>query len=275
MIKFFIKDKYRIIIIFLIILFIVIMALTSNQYKTRRIETVIGNVLVPVQNVFLKPFDYISDRYNNIIELRNVKETNNDLMDYIKELEEELIEAKLDKDQYYRLGEIKEKLNYVEDQDYEIISTAEIINRTEDNWHSTIRINAGRNKGIEENDIVVYGNVLVGRIIKLGDNWAQVMPLIDVNSAVSFQTVGESSYHGVLKGSRDESLVGYLFDPDSNVFIGDLIITSTQGNFPRGIVIGEVVDVRMNQNNLLKEIEVEPNVNFRTIKDLTVIRTLK
>ena len=63
-----------------------------------------------------------------------------------------------------------------------------------------------------------------------------------------------------------------MMDADSTVSEGDVIVTSGLGIYSEGITIGNVKTVVYNSNTLLKEITVEPAVNFKELEKVAVIK---
>ena len=95
-----------------------------------------------------------------------------------------------------------------------------------------------------------------------------MISLIDEDCDVSFKLVRDRKQLGIVSGSAGGGIVGYMMDADSTVSEGDIIVTSGLGLYPEGISIGNVV---YNSNTLLKEITVEPVVNFKGLEKVAVI----
>ena len=111
----------------------------------------------------------------------------------------------------------------------------------------------------------------MGRVYDVGGNWSKVVSIIDSNSSVSFQVLRNKSYQGIISGSITNELKGYLFDPNAEVVMGDKLITSGLGMYPKGIMIGEVIEVSKSSDQLLKTVTVEPAVNFQRLNKVLVI----
>ena len=77
---------------------------------------------------------------------------------------------------------------------------------------------------------------------------------------------------GIVSGSAGGEISGYMMDADSTISEGDIIVTSGLGIYPEGISIGNVKTVVYNSNTLLKEITVEPAVNFKGLEKVAVIK---
>lgn len=78
-------------------------------------------------------------------------------------------------------------------------------------------------------------------------------------------------YDGVLSGTTNYELIGELFDPKASVKVGDYIVTSGLGMYPKGILIGKIYEVVVDKDLILNKIKVTPVVDFRKIDKVMVI----
>lgn len=119
--------------------------------------------------------------------------------------------------------------------------TARITSETNGPFREAILVNAGRLQGVEDGSYAENEGGLVGRVVQLGERSARVLLVTDFNSRVP--VMGEASgLRGILFGDRDD--LGTLTDlPENGSFIlGERVLTSGEGGiFPRGIVVGEIV----------------------------------
>ena len=125
--------------------------------------------------------------------------------------------------------------------------------------------------GIETGDVVICGDGLVGKISRVGEGWAQVVSVIDDGTKVSFMAVRDRKLLGVVEGNYQGKINGYMLKGDATVAEGDILITSGMGTYPEGLEIGIIQSITYNSDTLLKEITVEPAVDFRSLKKVAVI----
>ena len=207
----------------------------------------------------LKPFSFV--RVIRVVELQ--KENNS--------LKRQLAEAKIEKEQLDQLEELSQLLNYeYTKKEFKIVS-ADVTSLDGANWTNVFTINIGSEMGVEVGDAVVNGMGLVGKIQDTGKGWSKVTSIIDDNSKVSFKLARDSKQLGVVAGNAMGEVSGYMLDSGSLVSQGDTIITSGLGTYPEGLEIGTVQDVAYNSNTLLKEVTVEPAVNFKSLEKVSVI----
>ena len=63
-----------------------------------------------------------------------------------------------------------------------------------------------------------------------------------------------------------------LIPQDQEINIGDLVITSgLENNIPRGLLIGEVVEVISQVGQIFKQAKIIPPFNYQNLQTLTLI----
>ncbi|WP_084397773.1 rod shape-determining protein MreC [Henriciella aquimarina] len=119
--------------------------------------------------------------------------------------------------------------------------TARITSETNGPFSEAILVNAGTLQGVEEGAYAENEGGLVGRVVQLGERSSRVLLVTDFNSRVP--VMGEASgMRAIVFGDRDG--YGTLTDlPERGSFItGERVLTSGEGGvFPRGVVVGEIV----------------------------------
>ncbi|WP_081562011.1 rod shape-determining protein MreC [Clostridium formicaceticum] len=272
MVKRTIKDKPIMIVTIVAIILIIIIGVTSKQRENITIvESWIGNILSPIQRVAYTGTSTIGDGIASIFQFRKTERENQELKAEIADLQEQLIETRLTRDELEELRGLKYALNYIEEDIQLQPIAANVIGKSPSNWFEVFTIDVGNNRSISKDSIVLASNGLVGRVYEVGGNWAKVISIVDNNSSVSFQILRDRNYQGIISGSITNELTGYLFDPMAEVVIGDKLVTSGLGIYPNGILIGEVIEVSKSSDQLLKTITVEPAVNFRKMNKVLVM----
>ena len=125
--------------------------------------------------------------------------------------------------------------------------TARAIAETNGPFAQGLLVNAGARNGIQDGYYAENDRGLVGRVISVGQRSARILKATDFYSRVP--VMGEASgLRAILYGGRDQR--GRLLDrPELGKFIeGERILTSGEGGlFPRGIVVGWVVETDTDQ----------------------------
>lgn len=130
-------------------------------------------------------------------------------------------------------------------EDYKLVD-AYIIGWSSSDWESTFTINRGTNAGIRENLCAITANgEVVGLVTEVGVNYAVVKTVLDSTLEIS-GTISTSGYNGMVKGgytSGNDTLLQMNYLPsDSIIRNKDQVVTSGSTVYPRGLIIGSVVD---------------------------------
>lgn len=173
-------------------------------------------------------------------------------------------------DIYIENSRLKELLSFKQNSPYKVIA-ARIIGRSADNWSSVIIIEKGSYNGIKRNMAVITYLGLAGRVIETTASTSQIMLINDPNFAVS-SIVQRSRQEGLVAGTLGGYLIMKYLPKDSDIKISDVIITSglTQG-YPKGLVIGRVVDLGEDFSGLLRYAIIKPAVNLANIEEVLII----
>lgn len=272
------KYKGRMIVTFVAIILVVIIALTTTERKSiTQAESTLGNVITPVQKIFSKVSNGVSDGFHSAKNVFTFKSENEKLKKEVIELREQV---KKQERVISRKDFLRKEYELIENTNYNLIR-AEIVGKDPGNWFEKFTIDKGKKDGIKKGDIIVQGaeiekdvivEGLIGRVIDVGDNWSKVLSIVDGGSSVSF-TISRTQEGGIGKGNLDGKLSGELFDTKSSVVKGDKIFTSGLGGaFTKDLYIGEISKVTKKSDNLLLDIEVEPAVDFNKLRDVFVIK---
>ncbi len=155
---------------------------------------------------------------------------------------------------------------------YQTIS-ASVIGRDSTNWFGTIWINVGSVNGIANNMTVITPSGLVGRIINVTSNSAEVLLITDSRSGVSALTQ-KSRIAGFVEGvlQASDSLVMGQIAITRQAEPGEVIITAGMDSlYLKGIPIGVVTSVGKDNSGLYNQAVVEPFVDFSCLEEVMVL----
>lgn len=275
---FFRKYKERMIVAAVAIILIIIIGYTGRErLGISGSENLIGKLLRPVISFSSGVQNRISGVFTSIGDVFDAKEENEVLRARIKQLESH------NRDLQNIIGKadfLRREQMLTENSQY-TFTKARIIAKEPGNWFDQFVIDKGSRDGISKGDTVVQGieiekdvyiECLVGRVVDTGDNWSKVVSLIDELNSTSFKLI-RTQDGGIVSGSVDGVLEGYLFDYRADVIEGDQLYTSGLGGiYSKDIYIGEVSEVIGDQEELTKRLVIKPALDFKKLYNVFVIR---
>ncbi|KQU19623.1 MULTISPECIES: rod shape-determining protein MreC [Peribacillus] len=227
-----------------------------------------------VGNVFNKPVSGITGFVGDLKDLQHTYDEN-------KKLKARLDEYVLLKTQVQDLKEENEELrdNLGKEDDLRKYSPiqATVIGRNPERWHEMLTINKGKRNGVEKNMAVITSTGLVGKVKVATDFTASVQLLSSIDKAnrVSAIIQGKDKAFGLIEGFDDEKnlLLMKRIPYDKKIKKNSLVITSGYGGiFPKGLTIGKVVDVKVDQYGLNQTAYIEPSTDFYDINNVMVVK---
>jgi rod shape-determining protein MreC len=156
------------------------------------------------------------------------------------------------------------------------LKIARVVARDPANWWHTIKIDAGSRDGVATNSPVLTAEgYLVGRVSDVGFAHSQVVLLGDPDCRVSV-LIEETRDNGVIASASSSQLdntivdLGYL-SRNSVIKPGQRVVTSGLGGiFPKGILIGQIVDSRTVEFGLYNEARVRLAVKMNSLEEVFV-----
>jgi rod shape-determining protein MreC len=234
------------------------------------IETGASRALKPVRDFFGWAGDTI-----------DAKDQNSDLKEEVQDLRSRLAEAQVelrDSGQLQQLEALHAE-NYFPKSTEPV--TARVIVRSSTVWYSSIKIDKGRSDGVRENQPVIAAGGLIGKVTSVTGGSAEVRLITDGQSGVSAQ-VFPAGVTGVIRpevGNPEDLLLEHV-ESGRRVTENTLVITSgftssrTESLFPRGIPIGRVTEVDLDELETYQRVHVRPFADLRRI-DLVQVLTRK
>lgn len=169
-----------------------------------------------------------------------LNDTNQNLQQQNAQLKEEL--AKL-RELEAENTELRRELNYPAKNSRALIG-ADVIGYQPDNVRQLLQINRGSDNGVKKDQVVVSEGNLIGRIQSVSARSASVLLVNDANFRV-LVIDQKTRAPGIAEGQIGSSVNMERIPRDKTVNKGDIIITSgLDGDFPAGLVVGEVSDVK-------------------------------
>lgn len=153
---------------------------------------------------------------------------------------------------------------------------AAVTSRDPATWLTEFVINRGSQDGIQKDMAVVTQDGLVGRIKDVGPNYATVICLINNQNAVSV-VVERTRDEGIIKGGVDPQSAAphcrlHYLPFNADLVPGDTVVTSNLGGYyPRGLVVGTVVEASRAGTGQEQYAIVQPAVDFGHLENVLVL----
>jgi rod shape-determining protein MreC len=155
---------------------------------------------------------------------------------------------------------------------------ATVIARDSSEVQQRVILDRGTNDGLQVGDVVVAGGgALAGRVIDAGTTTATVQLISDPASTVVGQLIS-SAATGEVSGQLPGSLVMQNIDAAISVGLGEEVVSAgielaggIRSPFPKGMIIGRVIDVRRDANQVVQTAFVEPATDLDHLEFVLVI----
>ncbi len=169
---------------------------------------------------------------------------------------------------------LKEILVYEEASPFETV-TARVIGSSggelSGSWTRTLTVNRGRRDGIEIHMPVIVPRGVVGKIMTIESRTSQVLLITDPRFNID-TVLQKSRTKAMASGDGSETLnIKYIRQVDQ-ALMGEKIITAgVSGLYPKGLSVGEVVEVSGNKKSFFKTIKAVPEVRTDNLEDVLII----
>lgn len=171
-----------------------------------------------------------------------------------------------------QITKIKDSLHQ---QQYTLIS-AKVIKNSTTLTNNIITINRGAQDGIAK-DMAVISPIkgVVGFVQNVSAHFATIRSLLNQETAVSVVLKKNNAFGSLVWGDNNfDYRKAYVKEiPNHNqVKVGDTIITSGAGGFPKGIEVGRVTNTKISTGDSFMTLEVGLFNNFSTLQYVYVIK---
>jgi rod shape-determining protein MreC len=156
--------------------------------------------------------------------------------------------------------------------------TARVIARSPTVWYSSVKIDKGESDGVKIDQPVLASGGLAGKITRVTGGTAEVTLLTDASSAVSAQVMPQGA-NGIVKpevGNPKDLLLDFV-EKGRRVTEGTTVVTSgfassrVESLFPRGVPIGRVTQVDLDEIELYQRVHIKPFADLRRIDFVQVL----
>ncbi|OGP63533.1 MAG: rod shape-determining protein MreC [Deltaproteobacteria bacterium RBG_13_53_10] len=256
---------------FIVILLLSALILVSLRVKERKGVDLFDAILMEVSSPFQKAFSFVIKTVQGVFQgyllLVNVQTENKVLRQRMAELQRENHEMKeiaLANERFKKLLQFQEKISTS-------VTAAEVIGQDPSSWFKSITINKGEREGLQKGMAVISPEGVVGQILRVSPNYSVVLLLTDYNSAID-AVAQRTRAKAIVEGKGENRCqLKYLLRAE-DVAVGDIAVTSgLGGNFPKGLVIGEIKQVDKKGHGIFQYAELVPSVDLTRLEEVLVI----
>ena len=270
--KQFFKNKFFYIMTVLALLLTIVPSVLYSMGLTFLFRDAVCVLLTPMQKVFNYATEAVDGFASYFYKFDELVEENIALRERIAELEK----------QNYDAAELEERSawmsNFLEMKsqhtDFKMLS-ASVTGRENGNYSKILTIDVGTGAGVTKNMPVVTSEGIVGRITELGYNWAKVTTVVEAQTSVGAY-IERTEDAGICEGQFDLAPDGmcrmsYL-PAEAQIAVGDRVLSTGYGSvYPRGLVIGYVETVGINEFTRSPDVTVKCAVDFSELTQVMII----
>jgi rod shape-determining protein MreC len=155
---------------------------------------------------------------------------------------------------------------------------AQVIARDPTGIVHALTLDAGADRGIAVGHVVLAEQGLVGRVTEVGPSYSKVIPITDSSSSI-IAMVQRSRATGIVRGMFGDALVLEWILQSEDVAAGDVLITAglalsqeIRSLYPKGLVIGTVLDVQKADVLAYQKAVVRPAVDQRRLERVVIVK---
>jgi len=161
--------------------------------------------------------------------------------------------------------------------DYRTVA-AEVISKRTTDQERVISLDRGTDAGIEEGDPVIGpGGALIGQVAEVGPNFSRVLLISDTRVNVA-GLIESSRAVGLISGQLERPLQMVNIPAELSVTLGESVVTAgielaegIRSPYPKGLLIGIIVDVQRSPDQLFQTALVRPVADLERLEYVLVI----
>jgi rod shape-determining protein MreC len=246
----------------------------SNTAPLLELRKGVGFALSPIQDTLRQGTRTVTSLFATINDIEQLRLQNEELTRRIQEVEAEnqrLQSLAVENEQLAALLEVRSSLAYD-------TVAAEVLNRLTSEQERVISIDRGTDAGIDLDDpVVAEGGALVGRVIEVGPNFSRVLLINDTRTNVA-GLIETSRALGDIHGNGERPLQMTNIPATDEVSIGESVVTAgieletgVRSTYPKGLLIGQIVEVDREPNQLFQTALVQPVAALDRLEYVLVI----
>ena len=270
--RFFFRSKqFKVILTILITLITISIIFTIIGGAISPQANIMATVTAPFRSAATTVSTAVSDFFKALTDGNEIMLKNNELEAEINELREKLAdyEKMTEENEFY-----KDYLD-IKDQNKDFsFADATLISRDKLDPYKSFVINKGSSDGIRAYDPVITDAGLVGYVSEVGLTTSKVTTILSPDLTLGALD-NRTDDSGIISGSLEVLEQGCTkfqnLARSCSVAVGDYVITSGEGVFPEGLLIGTIESISNDKYNTSLYASVKPFVDIDSIRNVMVI----
>jgi rod shape-determining protein MreC len=224
-------------------------------------------IAVPIQDAVAAPVDGVRGLWGDYVAVLSVREDNVRLRNRVAELEESNLQYR---EALVASGHLQQ-IAAMRDE-FEIpMLPSEVVGLDVMPWFRSVLVDRGGAHGVRAGNPVITAEGVVGLVTATSRHAAKTMLLLDRQSAID-GIVQRSRARGIVRGRGTDQLAFEFVVRGGDVKLGDVVITSGLGGvYPKGLRVGEVVELLDAGGGLLQTATLRPAVDFGRLEQVFVM----
>jgi rod shape-determining protein MreC len=230
-------------------------------------QALVLEIAVPIQDAVAAPVDGVRGLWGDYIAVLAVREDNVRLRNRVAELEESNLQYR---EALVASGHLQQ-IAAMRDE-FEIpMLPSEVVGLDVMPWFRSVLVDRGGSHGVRAGNPVITAEGVVGLVTATSRHAAKTMLLLDRQSAID-GIVQRSRARGIVRGRGTDQLAFEFVIRGGDVKLGDVVITSGLGGvYPKGLRVGEVVELLDPGGGLLQTATLRPAVDFGRLEQVFVM----
>lgn len=239
-------------------------------------DVLVQGLMTPFRSAATTLTNTVEKYYSYMFRYEALEAENQVLKKQLSEMQDTARQA----DATTRENERLRKLNQLETtHESYVMLDAYIIGWSSTDWSNTLTINRGTSAGITENMVAITDNgEVVGLVSQVGPNFAVVKTVLDSTLEIS-ATIATSGYNGMVSGGYIEGNDKYLqmdYLPSSAIIRNkDQVVTSGSTLYPRGLILGSVVDAGFKETGVAKYAVLKPAAEISSLEQIFIVTNFR
>ncbi|MES2221564.1 MAG: rod shape-determining protein MreC [Acidobacteriota bacterium] len=240
----------------------------QDGQQTRLIRYWVVTAFSPFERVFLSVGHGVSHTWHNYVDLRHVREQNQELQSELNRMRLEQSSLAVDAREGLRL----QKLFGFQQQYIAKTVSAHVIGTSGTDLSRVLVINKGAKDGLKTDMPVITPDGVVGKVRDVFGSTAQILEINDQTSGLGI-VLTQTRLRGILRGNAAGQIEIIDILPDEHIQTGEQVITSGgDGVYPSGLHVGTVERVVNDpEHNPYVAVLVRPAVSLSRLDEVLVI----